>query len=270
MQPHLLISQNGKQSLTSIVHAPSHILMADTRFVLQTGTKEDDQDTRKFIRRHVMLGKNQGRARTPKQPTLPGSSVFRKDDWQPMNRTTPPAVPRRVGSDLSFLEFADVVEPPLMNDTLQFCSATNEKLFALEPCISFNTTGIAATCLQSLTCDALHLNVMVFATQAYMDQIFWQTTLGRLRESSHKAILQHYGQALCLLRERVADAERQQSEISDVTVICVITLATHALVTGQAASARNHVCGLKRLVNLKKTGVYSFGSKTKQMIEILR
>jgi hypothetical protein len=216
-----------------------------------------------------MLGRNQGRTHTPKQPTIPGAAVFRKDDWKCTNQPIQSVVPGRVGTDLSFLEFADSVELPLMNDTLRFCVTTNKLLFVLEPCISFNSTQITDPCIQALAYDALHLNVMVFSAQAYMAERFRQTT-SEQQGSSRKASLQHYGKALRLLRERLTDAERQRSKISEMTIMSVLPLAMHALFTGEHESARNHVAGVRRLVNMRDSGIYSFTARRKQMIDILR
>ena len=242
--------------------------MSGTRFVRETGTKQDDEDTRKVIRRHVMLGKNQGRTHTLRQPTIPGAAVFKKDDWESSNQPIQSVVPGRVGTELSFLEFADNVELPLMNDTLRFCVATNKLLFVLEPCISFDSTHTNDPCIEALAHDALHLNVMVFSAQVYMAG-FRQTT-SEEQGSSRKASLQHYGKALRLLRERVADAEGQRSEISEMTVMSVLPLAIHALLTGEHESMRNHVSGLRRLVSMRDSGIYSFRARRKQMIDILR
>lgn len=244
--------------------------MTDTLFVTQTGKKKNDPNTRTFIRRHVMLGKNQGRKRNPKQPTLAGCAVFQKDDWKRDVQPVQSIVPRRVGSDLSFLEFAEAVDPPLMSDTLHFCSDTDKKLFMLEPCISFRgSTDTTAMCIQSFASDALHLNIMVFGTLVYTTQMFRQTT-SELRRNSYKATRQHYGQALFLLRKRLANSESQRHGVSDMTFISVILLAMHALVTGDVQSATNHVVGLSKLVSMKESGVYAFKNSTKHMIEILR
>lgn len=251
---------------------------AGIRFVLQTGAKkEDDETTRKAIRRHVMLGKNRGRTPQPRQPSMQGAAVFRADDWakeqpgrpsqpQPMLQQRRPAITARIGTDLSFLDFADTVEPPLMNDTLLFCSATNENMFVLAPCISFEAPDTMATCISRLACDALYVNVMVFGTQAYLDQTFRQTAPD-LRGSCIK----HYGRALGILRERIAEAERRRVAISDITLTSVIILGMHALATGQYESARNHVIGLGRMMGLRDRGFHSFSdNKTRSVVDLLR
>jgi hypothetical protein len=244
--------------------------MSELHFVSQSGTKQDDSRTRKLIRRHVMLGKNNSRPpRNPKQPTLQGTSVFRLHD--DLQEAQPPAlpVPRRVGSELSALDFAESVNHALMHETLQFCSVTNENLYVLEPCISFDSHDTVASCLQPLIGDALYLHVMVFTTQIYMDRSFRQNTL-TYRKTDHKGILHHYGKALGILKDRVAKAGNEESSISDLTIMAVLLLALHSLVIGDSPSARNHAVGLSRMVNMKYGGICAFRPMTKAMIEILR
>lgn len=243
--------------------------MTDTWFVPQTGSKEDAKNTRKFIRRQVMLGKNRGKSRDPQPPTRHGFAVSRLRDWGDTVQPSQPGIPRRVGSDLSFVEFADAVEPALMSETLHFCSTTKEKLFVLEPCISFNSDDTSATCVESLAHDALHLNVMVFGAQAYVDQVFWQTTL-TARRSPHNGALKHYGRALHLLRRTLGDSVSSGSKVSDMTMMSIIALAVHALVVGQGQSARSHIAGLAELVGMRQNGVHSLMGKVTLVIEMLR
>lgn len=239
------------------------------QFIPQTGTKDDDPRTRKAIRRHVMLGKNEGRPpKNPKQPKMQGAAVFHAQE--PSFRHSPlQQIPRPVGSDMSCLEFADHVTQALMKETLQFCKVTNESLYVLEPCIDFNLDDTVAMCLPALAYDTLYLNVMVFTTQVYMDLSFRQAT-SKPRRTDDKAILQHYGRSLSILRARVARAERQPSDVSDLTIMAVLLLALHAMTIKDDLNARCHAIGLSRLVNMRNGGITAFSSRTKQMIEILR
>ncbi|KAF2167175.1 hypothetical protein M409DRAFT_22604 [Zasmidium cellare ATCC 36951] len=243
---------------------------APIRFIPQTGRKPSAEDTttRKAIRRHVMLGKNRGRApQNPRQPAMQGTAVFRAEDFHQPAEEQSLVIPPRVGTDLSFLDFADPVDPPLMNDTLRFCSATNENMFVLARCISFEAPDTMATCMRRLACDALYVNVMVFGTQTYLDQVVRHNNTTELRRSC----LRHYGRALGILRERLAEAERRRGVISDITINSVIILGMHALATGQYGSARNHIAGLGRMMSLRERGLQSFGeNKTRSLVDLLR
>lgn len=239
------------------------------QFIPQSGTKDDDPRTRKAIRRHVMLGKNEGRPpKNPKQPKLQGTAVFHVQDPN-IGHSSLQQIPRRVGSEMSCLVFADDVAQAVMNETLQFCKVTNESLYVLEPCIDFNLEDTVAMCLPALAYDTLYLNVMVFTTQVYMDLSFRQAT-SKPRRTDDKAILKHYGRSLSILRARVAQAERQPSDVSDLTIMAVLLLALHAVTIKDDLNARCHAIGLSRLVNLRNGGITWFTPRNKQMIEILR
>jgi hypothetical protein len=89
-------------------------------FIISSNVEKADPATRKLIRSHVMRGKKQKRGRPDKGQ--------RTTSWGKMTGRTPvtrvkleeviemymPIVPDRVGSDLSFVEFADEIEPLML------------------------------------------------------------------------------------------------------------------------------------------------------------
>lgn len=242
--------------------------MPDFNFVPQTGIKQGDREARKLIRRQVMLGKNQGRTQTPRHPNIHNASILTKQDWQVQMPLPESSVPRQVGSDLSFLRFADTVDPLLMNDTLHFCSATSKNLFVLEPCIAFDPRETVDACFEQLGGDALYLHVMVFSTQEYMNTL--QMTATSLAKSRYSSSAQHYGRALHLLRQRLVDAEQLLPATVEATIMAVMPLVMHALITGDLESASNHVVGLSKIVRMRDGGLSAFNTRTKQLIELLR
>ncbi|KAK4553467.1 hypothetical protein LTR86_009524 [Recurvomyces mirabilis] len=240
------------------------------QFINQTGTQEDDPETRQTIRRHVMLGRNRGRRPPkPKQPSIPGAAVLDLHDATLVRHASDRAIPSRVGSDISFLEFADDVEQTLMAETLHFCSFTNEHMYVLEPCISFEDYDPLASCFQPLASDPLYLNAMVFSSKIFRD-IASQHSIARSRGGKSNRTLEHYGKAIRILRERVAENESPDSGISDITIMAVLLLAMHALVVGHATNARTHVEGMARMIHMREGKLSSFKDKTKQLMEIFR
>ncbi|KAK3677466.1 hypothetical protein LTR78_003004 [Recurvomyces mirabilis] len=240
------------------------------QFINETGTQEHDPETRQTIRRHVMLGKNRGkRPSRPKQPSILGASVLDLNNAALVKHPSDRAVPSRVGSDISFLKFADNVEESLMSETLQFCSATNEHMYVLEPCISFEAYDPLALCFQPLASDALYLNTMVFSSKIFRD-IASQNSIARSKGGRPNLTLQHYGKAISILRERVAENQSPDSEVSDITIMAVLLLAMHALVVGHATNARTHVKGMVRMIHMREGALVSYKDKTKQLTEILR
>lgn len=239
-------------------------------FIAQTGSKEDGSAARKVIRRHVMLGKNEGRApRNPKRPAIQGAGVFRKDEVLPKTPTPASSILRPIASALSFLTLSDTVTQPLLGETLQFCSSTHEHMYALAPCIAFDLESATAVCTHGITQDSLYLNVLVFGAQAYMNLMFQRTT-SQPRWGDSKATLQHHARSLQILRARVAAAEGGRSRVTDITIMSVCQLVFHALPTGDVDSARVHMLGLRRLVSTRQDGIYSFREQPKATIELLR
>ena len=86
-------------------------------FVVQTNVEKPGLEVRKFIRSHVMLGKNQGKSqghmRRSKKPYA-GNLADKSDAGQRLESTitaSQTAIPPKVGSDLSTICLADAVEP---------------------------------------------------------------------------------------------------------------------------------------------------------------
>lgn len=90
---------------------------------MSTGLKEDDPEMRKLIRSHVMLGKNRGKSRPAKRKKPPVWEVVPApgsyDGSSVMIQVSDSVIPSRVGSDLSFVHFADKIEPSTIADILK-------------------------------------------------------------------------------------------------------------------------------------------------------
>jgi hypothetical protein len=98
-------------------------------FIVSTGIEKADSETRKLIRSHVMLGKNLGKSRyvkcrkpqnTPKDSG--GIVISNEGPGEPSDtliKTPHTTIPNRVGSDVSFVEFADTIPPSPLADLLK-------------------------------------------------------------------------------------------------------------------------------------------------------
>jgi hypothetical protein len=89
-------------------------------FIVSTGSGKADPDMRKLIRSHVMLGKNLGKSPARRK------GLARSDDCAgevtigvatrlplaPVSLSIPP----KVGSDVSLIKLADVVDPTMFAD----------------------------------------------------------------------------------------------------------------------------------------------------------
>lgn len=96
---------------------------AEMPFIISDGIGSTEANKRKLIRRHVMLGKNRGKTRKVKrgdhQPAQ-GDLGYNGDDSTGLSiNMRYYHIPPKVGSELSFTQFADSVEPALIKDILK-------------------------------------------------------------------------------------------------------------------------------------------------------
>ena len=89
-------------------------------FIISSNVEKVDPATRKLIRSHVMRGKRQKRGRTDEDKrttswaTMAGRTQAVPVKLEEVIKAYAPLVPGRVGSDLSFVEFADEIEPSVV------------------------------------------------------------------------------------------------------------------------------------------------------------
>lgn len=109
-----------------VAYASDREQTAGTSFIFTDGIGKVELAKRKLIRRHVMIGKNRGKPRNVK-PLKPAASCNPEAPSQEDQDGAPGLmikmhhfmIPNKVGSDLSFTQFADTVEPALLHDILK-------------------------------------------------------------------------------------------------------------------------------------------------------
>lgn len=114
-----------------------------------------------------------------------------------------------------------------------------------------------------MTQDAAYLHTVVFSSQTYFMHTSNQESLG-----AGKTAIMHHSRALQLLRERLA-AEHEEVKISDPTILVVLALASHAHMVNDYGTAKKHIDGLRRIVNLRG-GLSTFSYHPKLSIELLK
>ncbi|KAF4632202.1 hypothetical protein G7Y89_g5924 [Cudoniella acicularis] len=261
-------------------------------FVVSSSVEKPNPELRKFIRSHVMIGKNRGKTLPPrkrKQKGLQDGSFSSPDaisasppspgEFSASSTATTATtvshpvlpvqvtVPRKFGSDVSTIRFAAAVQPGTVEIVLQFASIAKQILFSLETCILFERR--AQDWIAPLALDPAYLHSSIFTSQYYFDAIL----PGKSSSSPlNQRILPHYLKTLELLRERFASDDDDQARLSNTTVAAVMSLAGHAYFTGDSKSARHHMEGLRKIINLRG-GVTTFrniGHNAKLLVEMLR
>ncbi|MCJ1281112.1 hypothetical protein MMC26_000430 [Xylographa opegraphella] len=238
-------------------------------FVVSTDAKKPNPELRKFIRSHCMLGKNRGKTlplrkkkpRRTQDASNPSESPASSTTTTVSRHILPVTVPRKFGSDLSTIRFADAVEPAAVEVVLQFSSIAKKILFPLETCIFFERR--AEAWIAPLAFDPAYLHAMIFTSQYFFDAILPQNI-----SPFNQRSLPHFLETVKLLRERLAHGN-DEARLSYTTAAAVMGLTGHALWTGNSESARHHMEGLSRIVSLRG-GVATFKENPKLLIEILR
>ncbi|KEF57424.1 uncharacterized protein A1O9_05341 [Exophiala aquamarina CBS 119918] len=245
------------------------LLAAGIAFIFTDGNGKVEPAKRKLIRRHVMMGRNRGKPRSVKALERPAlrnpKDSSQHEDGVPglVIRMHHFMIPDKVGSDLSFTQFAATVEPVLIHDILKFAFTAKKIMYPLESCIVFHRkTKIDTAWFELLTSDAAYVHAAVFASQAYILISSAQKTPVAARRA-----MEHHSAALRLLRERLS-VPNSGDKVSDATILVVLYLALHAHFTNDYDTAKHHMEGLRKIADMRG-GLVAFGYNTKLVMELL-
>uniref|UniRef100_A0A093VR38 Uncharacterized protein n=1 Tax=Talaromyces marneffei PM1 TaxID=1077442 RepID=A0A093VR38_TALMA len=251
-------------------------------FIVSTGLHKTDQDTRKFIRKHVMLGKNTGKGsgkqrhnkakrKRPLPEFIPLAIAPRPDEDIPtfsdtlhtLSSAYPPSIPQKIGTDLSLVQFADVVEPSTASLVLRFSAVAKRTLFPLESCILFDKQE-GRQWIELMAFDPIFLHTMIFTTLTYHD------SLRRCRSYAPRCMQSslHFTKAIRLLRERLL-LESDETKFSDITLSTVLGLAVYAYLTGEDKAAEYHLSALRTIIDFRG-GICAFWHSGKLLLELFR
>jgi hypothetical protein len=252
-------------------------------FIVSSSADKADPATRRLIRSHVMRGKKQNRVRPSKRQleaekrremrkSAAASHVVRAagvplsaDEElrvELVSRYAAP-VPRRVGSDFSFVEFADEVETEMVLNVMRCPSLPSSPNPTRISDISSPVASIGTPIIFPLltlvgspgpsehdrffpiASDAPLLHITTYTVECFIDRVL----RGHRGEENATARL-HFQRGVALLRRRLAEG-REEDRLSDVTVTAVVKLASAAHFNGLAGEARRHMLGLRRMVELR-------------------
>ncbi|KAK9791481.1 putative Transcription factor domain-containing protein [Seiridium cardinale] len=243
---------------------------AEMQFIFTNGMGKTEPAKRKLIRKHVMLGKNRGKTRKGMSLGAAHARSFEEPNGDPdgdpglLVNMRYSLIPSKIGSDFSFTQFAAAVEPPVVHDLIRFSFIAKRVMYPLERCIVFHKkTKIDTSWFELLTIDAAYMHAAVFASQAY---ILLTSAAGT--PAAYKRVMVHYSAALRLLRERLS-APEGDSKISDPTVLVVLYFALHAHFVGDYDTAKQHMDGLRKIVDIRG-GLFAFSYNTKLIMELLK
>lgn len=234
--------------------------------MVATDLQKPDLSTRKFIRSHVMLGKNAGRvlSQRRKKPS-PVPDVDEVDDIEHAEEIALSPASRRFITKRSVLPPAVDIEPSKMNAILQFSAIAKQVLFPLEPCIFFENR--AEEWIGPLSTDPAYLHCLIFTSQYFFD-----AKLAKSRGSDvpiNRDTMSHFVKGIRMLSDRMS-SNRDSMQLSNATAAAVMGLSSYALVTCDLVFAERHMLGLQKIVTLRGGFKTFFGGSEKLLVEILR
>lgn len=115
--------------------------------------------------------------------------------------------------------------------------------------------------LYPLVLDAAALHITAFAVQGFVDRVL------RREDVVTPAALLHFQRGLRLLRERLSQKD-DTMKLSDTTMSIVLKLATTAHFEGDSRIAKQHMKGLRKMVDLRG-GLAAF-KRNSLLAEMLR
>jgi len=234
-----------------------------------------------------MLGKNRGKTRQSKHGKLARCDLAadHHQDFEEQVQKNGYIIHAKVGSDLSLVRFADDVEPSLIADCLKcklkmviplqlrclaICKANQgwsvipsakRIMFPLEKFINFEDKGGAR--LEPLANDAAYLHALITATQAYTEFL----SGGKISRTSNLVAV-HLARTAQILRERLS-CQGEQLRLSETTMLVILMLCSFARMRGEYEAARQHMEGLRRVIQLKG-GVGTLVHNPKLLIDAFR
>ncbi|OIW27676.1 hypothetical protein CONLIGDRAFT_444179 [Coniochaeta ligniaria NRRL 30616] len=227
-------------------------------FIVTTSLAGQDAETRKLIRRHVMLGKNKERRGPRSRPRNTPIGSWINGDHDPACQEelqtsrgakddaavadTPS--PRMMGSDLAFFRFADDMAPGDLELVFKFFTVIGPGMYPFDLCTAFHPQN--SVWFEYLALDAGYVHSVLFATRAFFD---WRGGTGS-PVLSHKS-LAHLAKTLELLRNRLDNPSSGGESTSESTISTVVGLTVAADCLGDRDAAAKHTAGLHRMISLR-------------------
>ncbi|TVY44661.1 hypothetical protein LOCC1_G007048 [Lachnellula occidentalis] len=213
-------------------------------FIVNTTIEKPDPKARQLIRSHVMRDKNR------RKPPADGSKLKSWINEESSQRSVPVSdlyfpLPIHIGSGMPLVQLAYDM-PPYALDLVYKCKS---RLHVL--CLD-------SVWIRYLAVDPLYCHSLLWTTQTYFD---WLGGSG-----TSPAQILHAHRTLVGLRERLTDEERATS---DSTVVVVVNLIMMNAVVGDPKSARKHMRGLHKMVEMRG-GVRAFGGNTQIQLKMCR
>ncbi|KAH6844516.1 hypothetical protein B0I37DRAFT_342938 [Chaetomium sp. MPI-CAGE-AT-0009] len=233
-------------------------------FIVTTSLAKPDPTTRRFIRSHVMRGKNTGKFRNehvrqgpqtgPNRRSAVAQAAYtpgaRPDGDEAEAKTEDGwtlVTPHRIASELSLQGYGGEMQPYVLRLIHRALTVVKPEIYAMSHLVSAHPNDDKMFCFPDLAQHPGILHSTLFAAQAFYDLATGQTYGPVARHHLSKA-LKHLQMSL--------DDKKEAMELS--TMGAVASLAMSAVVAGDFETAGKHMDGLKKIIDLRG-GMPSFG-----------
>ncbi|KAM5352860.1 hypothetical protein ACJ41O_005582 [Fusarium nematophilum] len=250
-------------------------------FVSSDPAGKPPPETRKFIRSHVMRGKNtKRRGDNPQMQVV----LLNKDQRSAETEVEEPRraqyrawilSPSLVGPlksppDLTLFNFATPLDGQSRYLIYRFLTTIKDTLYPAEWCFDHDRTKVCW--FRWLLQDAAYLHSILFMVSAFQDLIAAQGSSGRdnfelgFASGFSAQTRDRLRRTIQLLQDKLQDREKQ---IEDTTASVVITLAMMADVAEDAAAFEAHSKGLRQIVRMRG-GLEGFKDNRQIQIKLCR
>ncbi|KAI0900058.1 hypothetical protein F4806DRAFT_277181 [Annulohypoxylon nitens] len=230
-------------------------------FIISSSVDAVDSATRRLIRSHVMKGKKH-KKRSTTSFTRANPIQSTQVDLEEVLNMYISLQPYRLGTHMYFVDLSEEIDPSMILKTAQVSALAMRIIFPLLTEIGFHPDNNAWLYPMGRDSAALHINA--FAVQSFIDRVLRQQP----GDTVNPVATLHHQKGLKILRERLL-GDNDHAKISDDTISTVLKLAGAAQFDGNGETAKHHMQGLRRMVDLRG-GLDVFQDKPKLLVEILR
>lgn len=220
-------------------------------FIVSTSLDKPDKETRKFIRSHVMRGKNTRKSRHTKELVQHSESVTQdnsqntgiqgleteksqheRNQWSLMS-------PGMIASEIQLYGYVEEIRPYMMDLIRKAFTIIKPATYTIE------VTLVEGQRTDMLCFSNFSQHPALFHSILFTSQAFWDLSLGQAYGNTAQF---HLAKTLFHLQQSLQD-DNEATTTSTMTV--VISLAAAAAILGDLETVEKHMNGLRRMIELR-------------------
>ncbi|KAH8892276.1 hypothetical protein GQ53DRAFT_686240 [Thozetella sp. PMI_491] len=237
-------------------------MQADPFIIMNPSSRlKPDADSRRFIRSHVMRGKNRKVQRRPppgswinadhdlelQQRLVASAQASDGGDTQQLARAPATAaqasffgcpLPRHLGDELSFASFAVEMDSSMREAVHNYFAVMKVQAHPVESCLDYGTTEWPI--FEYLASDKAFVHSLLFVSYAYFDM--------RRRQPPGASAAAEMGKTMVALQSNIGS---RGLATADTTIFAVLALLMCADIFEDSTAAEKHLAGLRQMLSLR-------------------